>query len=130
LSKDDLNKLLSMKLVVSEDLSLSLFCNNKEFFKTLFQEDGLSYFLKKSPKDYESNISINLKPNSTFIDDYLYLYAKDNVKESEINYVDIVQVAADAIVLKYNTKTNEFEMNLFYGDCCGNSSYIFKKNSP
>lgn len=126
LSKDDLKKLQSMKIVVSEDLSLSLFCNNKEYFKTPFQEDGLSYFLKKSPKDYESNMSINLKPNSTFIDDYLYLYAKDNVKESEINYVDIVQVAADAIVLKYNTKTNEFEMSLFYGDCCGNSSYTFK----
>jgi hypothetical protein len=130
LSKDDLKKLQSMKIVVSEDLSLSLVCNNKEYFKTLFQEDGLSYFLKKSPKDYESNMSINLKSNSTFIDDYLYLYAKDNVKESEINYVDIVQVAADAIVLKYNTKTNEFEMNLFYGDCCDYSSYTFKKTSP
>ncbi|MEX0635929.1 MAG: hypothetical protein WD135_04105 [Ferruginibacter sp.] len=130
LSKEDLKKLQSMKIVVSEDLSLSLLCNNKEYFKTPFQEDGLSFFLKKSPKDYESNMSINLKPNSTFIDDYLYLYAKDNVKESEINYVDIVQVAADAIVLKYNTKTNEFEMSLFYGDCCDNSSYTFKKTSP
>lgn len=126
LSKDDLKKLQSMKIVVSEDLSLSLLCNNKEYFKTPFQEEGLSYFLKKSPKDYESNMSIHLKPNSTFIDDYLYLYAKDNVKESEINYVNIVQVAADAIVLKYNTKADEFEMSLFYGDCCDNSSYTFK----
>ena len=71
-------------------------------------------------------MSINLKPNSTFIDDDLYLYAKDNVKESEINYLDIVQVAADAIVIKYDTKTNKFEMRLFYGACCDNSSYIFK----
>lgn len=126
LSKNDLEKLQSMKIVISEDLSLSLSCNNKEYFKTPFQEDGLSYFLKKSPKDYESYMSKNLKSNSTFIDDYLYLYAKDNVKESEINYIDIVQVVVDAIVLKYNTKTNEFEMILFYGDCCNNLLYTFE----
>ncbi len=126
LSKDDLKKLQSMKIVISEDLSLSLFCNNKEYFKTPYQEDGLSFFLKKSPKDYESHMSINLKSNSTFIDDDLYLYTKDNVKEPEINYVDIVQIAADVVVIKYNTKTNEFEMDLFCGDCCNNSSYTFK----
>ncbi len=130
LSNDDLNKLKSMKIVVSKDLSLSLSCNNKEYFKTPFQEDGLSYFLKKSPKDYESNMSINLNSKSTFIDEYLYLYAQDKVKESEINYVDIAQVSADAVVVKYNTKTNEFEINLFYGDCCDNSTYIFKKSTP
>jgi hypothetical protein len=130
LSNEDLNKLKSMKIVVSKDLSLSLSCNNKEYFKTPFQEDGLSYFLKKSPKDYESNMSINLNSKSTFIDEYLYLYTKDKVKESEINYVDIVQVAADAVVIKYNTKTSEFEINLFYGDCCDSSTYIFKKSTP
>jgi hypothetical protein len=126
LSKDDLKKLQSMKIVVSEDLSLSLFCNDKEYFKTPFNEDGLSYFLEKSPKDYEFGMPKNLESNSTFIDEYLYLYVEDNVKESEINNVDIAQVGADAVVLKYNTKTTEFEMNLFYGDCCENSGYTFK----
>lgn len=125
LSNDDLNKLKSMKIIVSKDLSISLSCNNKEYFKTPFQEEGLSYFLKKAPKDYESNMSINLNSKSTFIDEYLYLYARDKVKESEINYVDIVQISADAVVIKYNTKTNKFEINLFYGDCCDNSTYIF-----
>jgi hypothetical protein len=129
LSKNDLIKLQSMKIVVSEDLTVSLFCNNKEFFKTTFQEDGMSYFLKKSPKDYEFNIPTDLKSNSTFIDEYLYLNAKDNVKRSEIAFVDIAQVDADAMVLKYNTKTNEFELNLFCGVCSGNSSYIFKKTN-
>jgi len=130
LSYDDLKKLQLMKIVVSKDLSLSLSCNNKEYFKTPFQEDGLSYFFKKLPKDYESNVSINLKSNSTFIDEYLYLYARDNIKESEINYIDIVQVAPDVVIIKYNTKDKEFEMNLFYGDCCNNSTYIFKKTNP
>ena len=86
----------------------------------------MSYFLEKSPKDYEFGMPINLESNSSFIDEYLYLYVEDNVKESEINNVDIAQVGADAVVLKYNTKSSEFEMILFYGDCCENSGYTFK----
>ena len=126
LTKDDLKKLQTMKIVVSEDLSVSLYYNNKEYFKAPFKEDGFSYSLKKSPKEYSSNMSENLKANSTFIDDYLYLYAKDNFKETELENIDIVGVLADAVVIKYNTKTNEFEMSLFYSACCDNSTYIFK----
>lgn len=126
LSKEDLKKLQSMKIVVSEDLSVSLYCNKKEYFRAPFQEDGLSYFIKKSPKDYSSQMPENLKPNSTYIENSLYLYVKDHVNESEINSVDIAQVAADAVVIKYNTKTKDFEMVLFYGDCCDQSTYVFK----
>lgn len=126
LSKADLNKLKTMKIVVSEDLSLSLFCNDKEFFRTPFQEDGMSYFLKKSPKNYETSKFKNLNSTSTFIDDYLYLYAKDEVLESDISFVDILQLGADAVVLKYNFKADELELILFYGDCCDSSTYTFK----
>ncbi len=126
LTKDDLKKLQTMKIVVSDDLSVSLYYNNKEYFKAPFKEDGFSYSLKKSPKEYSSHMSENLKANSTFIDDYLYFYAKDNFKETELENLDIVGVLADAVVIKYNTKTNEFEMSLFYSACCDNSIYIFK----
>lgn len=126
LTKDDLKKLQTMKIVISDDLSVSLYYNNKEYFKAPFKEDGFSYSLKKSPKEYSSHMSENLKANSTFIDDYLYFYAKDNFKETEIENLDIVGVLADAVVVKYNTKTNEFEMSLFYSACCDNSIYIFK----
>jgi hypothetical protein len=126
LTKDDLKKLQTMKIVVSDDLSVSLYCNNKEYFKAPFKEEGFSYSLKKSPKEYSSHMSENLKANSTFIDDYLYFYVKDNFKESELENLDIVGVLADAVVIKYNTKTNEFEMSLFYSACCDNSIYLFK----
>jgi hypothetical protein len=126
LTKDDLKKLQTMKIVVSDDLSVSLYCNNKEYFKAPFKEEGFSYSLKKSPKEYSSHMSENLKANSTFIDDYLYFYAKDNFKESELENLDIVGVLADAVVIKYNTKKNEFEMSLFYSACCDNSIYLFK----
>lgn len=126
LTKDDLKKLQTMKIVVSEDLTVSLFCNNKEYFKAPFKEDGFSYFLKKSPKKYSSNMAESLKANSTFIDDHLYLYADDSFKESDLADIDIAGAMANAALIKYNTKTMEFEMSLFFADCCDNSTYIFK----
>lgn len=113
-----------MKIVVAEDLSVTLFCNNTAYFKAPFQEDGMTYLLKNSPKDL--NIEEALKKSTVLIGDYLYLYAKDNLSEKETNTLDIAGVGADVVVIKYNTKTKQFEMNLFYGDCCDSSTYVFK----
>lgn len=126
LTKDDLKKLETMKIVVSDDLTVTLKCKGKEYFRAPFKEDGFTYSLKKSPKEYSSNMSEKLKANSTFIDDYLYLYAKDHFAETELEYIDIANVMADAALIKYNTKTNEFEMSLFFANCCGSSIYTFK----
>ena len=125
LSKDDLNKLKTMRMVVSDDLSVTLFCGNKEFFKAPFQEEGFSYFIKNSPQKYSSYMSENLKPNSTYLDEYLYFFAKDHLKESEVEFLNIGGILADGVVVKYNTKSKEFELVLFYGDCCDQATYTF-----
>lgn len=125
ISKDELVSLQTMKIVVAGDLSVTLFCENKAYFKAAFQEDGMTYLLKNTPKDY-IKMEESLKKTTVFIDAYLYLYAKDNLIETEISPLNIAGVNADVVVIKYNTKTKQFEMDLFYGDCCDSSSYIFK----
>lgn len=126
LSKNDRLKLQTMKIVVGEDLSVALHCNNIAYFNAPFQEEGMTYILRNSPKEYSSYMSESLKKTTTFLEDYLYLYAKDQINESEIRNVDIAEIGADALVIKYNTKTKEFEVVLFYGDCCDNVIYTFK----
>lgn len=125
LSKEDLSKLQSMKIVVSEDLTVSLVCNSKEYFKTTFDEKKMGYFLKKPAKDYYSVVPESLKTNTTFIKDHLYFFASDT--DQNIPYLDIAQVAADAAVLAYNQSKKEWELKLFHGDCCDQSNYIFKR---
>ena len=125
LSKDDLAKLNSMSIIISNDLTLSLSCNGMTFFNTPFKEDGMSYFLYKAPSEYSSYMSEKLTENNTIIDEYLYLYAKDNCEESELTFINIAEISADAVVIKYDFKIKQFEMVLFYGDCCDNSTYIF-----
>ena len=125
LSEDDLAKLNSMSIIISNDLTLSLSCNGMTFFNTPFKEDGMSYFLNKAPSEYSTYMSENLTENNTIIDEYLYLYAKDNCEESELTFINIAEISADAVVIKYDFKIKQFEMVLFYGDCCDNSTYIF-----
>ena len=126
LSEDDLAKLNSMSIIISNDLTLSLSCNGTTFFNTPFKEDGMSYFLNKAPSEYSSYMSENLTENNTIIDEYLYLYAKDKIAEADLEFLQFVGILADAAVLKYNTKTKEFELTIFYGECCDNATFIFK----
>ena len=126
LSDDVLSKLKSMSIIISNDLTLSLSCNGMTFFSTPFKEDGMSYFLNKAPSEYSSYMSETLTENNTIIDEYLYLYAKDNCEESELSFINIAEISVDAVVIKYDFKIKQFEMVLFYGDCCDKSAYIFE----
>ena len=126
ISKKDLEKLKSMKIVVAENLSVSFLCDGKSYFETPFKEDGMNYLLEKAPKDFNSDVPKNLESSTTFLDNYLFFYAKDKVAEGDIKFSEFVGVMADAVMLKYNTTTNEFELVLFYGDCCDSSTYLFK----
>lgn len=123
LSKDELASLQTMKIVVADDLSVTLFCNNKAYFKAPFQEDGMTYLLKNSPKDL--NMEEDLTKTTVFIGEYLYLYAKDNLSENEINSLNIAYVGGDVVVIKYNINSEYFEMTLFNGGYYDTSTYVF-----
>ena len=126
LSPEVLAKLKSMKIVVATDLSVKLVCNGKDYFNSSFSDKGMNYLLKKSPKEYESQLPATLNASSTFIDDYLYIYAKDSFNETEVADIDLLQVSANVVALTYHVKTKEFGLQMFFGDCCDNSTYIFK----
>ena len=124
--REDIKMLSSMKIQASNDLSVKLVCNGKTYYTMPLNPNGMSYFLRDSPKKYSSNLPAKLSESATIIGDYLYLYAKDNVSDNEFSSLNIAQVEADVISIAYNTKTKQFEMSLFFGDCCDNSTYFFK----
>ena len=71
--------------------------------------------MKKAPKDYiqEHYIPEKLKESSIFLNDYLFLYAEDFIRQDKISPIDIAQVGADVAVLMYSMKTKQFELCLF-----------------
>ena len=125
--KNEITNLNSMKISINEDLTINVSCGKKMYFSVPFSDDKMTYLLNKSPKDYSSGMPEQLNETSTFIDEYLYLYTKDKIAEEEYSEFDFVAVIADVAVLKYNLKTEEFELVLFYGDCCDTSTYFFSK---
>lgn len=129
ISETDLQKLKSFRVQVSNNLTVSVLCNGKTYLKAPFDEKGFTYLLKKSPIDYiqKQFIPEKLKASSIFLNDYLFLYAADFISPEKIEAIDIAQVSADVAVLRYNMKSKQFELSLFYGECCDESVYTFVK---
>jgi len=126
MSNSDIKKLNSMKINVSNDLTVSIICNGKTFFLTPFKEDAMEYHFKRTPKEY-SDVNPKLNKNTTFIGNDLYLFARDYIPNNQIEILDIVGVMADVATISYSTEAKEFTLNLFYGECCDFSSFKFKK---
>jgi hypothetical protein len=125
LSKEEINKLKTMTINISEDLTITVLCKGKEYFKVPYKEDGMGYFLNKPTVEYFSVIPSNLKPSTLFLEDNLYLFAQDNIQETELDPINIAQHFVNAVLIVYNTKSKHFEMTLFNADCCDSSVYTF-----
>lgn len=129
ISKSDLSKLNSMKIVVGSDLSVYLSCNGRRFFETNYTENGMSYSLKIKTDSFSNELPKELSEKSTIVNEYLYLYAKDELKPSDIGYMDINKIEGDLAILKYNMKEKQFELKLIksnYG--IGVTGYLFKRS--
>jgi hypothetical protein len=126
LSEDDLQKLKTAKIVVTEELEVYFSCDGETYFSSPFNATGMNYLLRGTPEDFIMGIPENLDPSTLFIDGYLFIYAKDQILESEISEIDIAGVYADAATIVYDEETATFSMDLFYGDCCDFSTYTFQ----
>ena len=123
LTKEDKQKLKSISIDVSEDLTLTLSCNGKDFLKLPFKEDSMGYFLKKEPSTYLYEFKEKIDPRTTFLDKYLYLCAQDLNKENEEEYhfLDIAETGGNVIIVKLNSEKNQFEVQI------GESTFKFNK---
>lgn len=125
ITEDVLKKLGSMKIVVGQDLSISLLCNGKNYIKSQFNDNGMEIELSKTPNNYVA-LPKNLTMSSTIIENYLYILAKDNIEETFLTSINITEISTDVLVIKYDIDQNVFEVNMFWGECCDNLSYTFR----
>ena len=123
LTEDDLASLRSAKIVVSDDLKVHFSCNDQSYYETPFQADGMTFQLSGAPSDASDGLSAT----TTIKDDFLYLYAKDQIDFVNFDYAAFVGVMTDAAVLRYNLKTKTFELAIFQSDCCDNAIFYFAK---
>ena len=123
LAEDDMASLRSAKIVVSDDLKVYFSYNDQSYYETPFQADGMTFQLVGTPTDASEGISAT----TTIKDDFLYLYAKDQIDFVNFAYAAYVGAMTDVAVLRYNLKTKTFELAISQSDCCDNAIFYFPK---
>jgi hypothetical protein len=123
LAADDIASLQSAKIVVGEDLKVHFSCNDQSYYETPFQPEGMTFQLVGAPSDASDGLSAT----TTFKEDYLYLFAKDQIDFVHFDYAAFIGVMTDAAVLRYNMKSKTFELAIFQSDCCDNAIFYFSK---
>jgi hypothetical protein len=123
LSGSDQKKLNSTKVVVKDDLSILIVCEDKTYFIIPFDDNGMSYSMRKAPKEYSMDEAIN--PSAIIKDSTLYLLAKDNISSREVSFTNYVGIDVDVIDLVYNMREKNFVFKVRYEECCDGAEFVF-----
>jgi hypothetical protein len=118
-----------LQISVQKDLSVDVMVNDTSIISIPFNPGGMRIELSQKPEAYIMGVPDSLGPYTTLINDVLYLATKDEVKENILAPIDLVIGIADAYTLAYNVLENQFELTLFYADCCDNAIYLFKNQN-
>jgi hypothetical protein len=121
-----LKKLKSMEIIVKPDLSISFNCNGNQIANIPFKEDGMVFEITGTIEEFSPLYKI--KPELTFEDGVLFLYAKDYTDEIALEPYDIAEVAPNTVIVSYDTKLKEFNVGLVRLEgTMASSYYSFKK---
>ncbi len=119
-------KLNTMEIIVNPDLSVEFNCNKNQIANIPFKADGMVFEITGTIEDFSPLYKI--KPELTFEDAQLFLYAKDYTDETALEPYDIAYVTPNTIVVSYNTKIKEFDVWLVRLEgMMASSYYSFKK---
>ena len=125
LDNEDQKRLNSYQITVTEDLTVKFSVGGKEYVSVPFSEE-MTMSLANPVDDYSSVITEGLSGSTTFINNNLYLFAKDGYAERALEGADELDVASDAVMLTYDEDSKSFELSIFYADCCDTGIYTFK----
>jgi len=127
ITPDLLRKLNTMKIIVNEDLSMTLTCNNSTLVNVPFKADGMVLNIKEAFND-ESQYGLDkIKPELTFSEGELFLYAQDALDENENLSYDIAEVGPNSMVISYSLKDRTLKVLLCVKEGGGAADYFFKK---
>ena len=124
LSGSSIRKLESTKIIVNDDLSISVLCEDKTYFSIPFDEKGMAYKFSKSPITYSLNEVV--KPESIIVDSVLYLMGRDKVSHKEVSFTDYVGIDVGIVLLTYDMRQKSFSFDAKYEECCDGASFIFQ----
>lgn len=125
LTRADNALLDGLSLEVDSNLTIRFISGSKVVFSSKFIETGVDYKIEKQDGVELNEDLANLSSASSFVDDYLIIYVRNGVDWSQIIKGNFDMITEDCIILKYNLFNAQFELTLFYTECCGNNTLYF-----
>ena len=129
LDKREYSILNGLQISVKNDLNIDVLLGDTVVLSVPFNKIGPFIHLSGNAEDYVLRVPDSLDSNSTIINDVLYIAIEDEVSNAKLSPIDLVIGISDAYKLTYNVLEDEFELTLFYADCCDNAIYVFKNQN-
>jgi hypothetical protein len=119
-NQQELKELNGTKVVVQPDLSITIECNGKIYYKIPFVESGMDCNYTST-----SDLLAGLSTSTVFKDNQLYLIARDGQSDEQLELSMLAGSIADALILKLDPQSGSFILSLFQSDCCDQATYTF-----
>lgn len=129
IGEDQLGKLKTMSIVVSEDLTVTLESNGKTLCKIPYDEN-LKEFKLKNPKEYLEYdvIPKGLSAEKSVFNGWHYLLVRDDYSKDLMNEMDAAAAfESEFICIKVSENLKEFQVEMRAGACCDQATYVFLK---
>jgi len=120
----DIKTLNGLKITVGPDLSVAVTVNGLKYLNSSFNENGVNYQLKKLPTEYYQ-LPEGFSSRTIFAEGYLYIFAGDNIADSDTAFAEFLGVMRDAAIIRYNIEQKKFELLIFVEECCDSATMSF-----
>jgi len=129
IGEEQLAKLKSMSIVVSEDLTVTLESNGKTLCKIPFHEKLKELKIDAANPHLEFDEVIpKITEDNNVVNGWYYLLMRDDLSEDKMKEIDIPEsFTPDFISIKLSENLKEFNVEIRADVCCDQATYIFKK---
>ena len=116
-----------LEIHVQKDLSIVVRANDTLILSIPFNPNGPLINLSGNTEGYVLRVPDSLNSSTAFVNEVLYLAVVDVIKGNMLSPIDVVIGNSDAYKLTYNVLERQFELTLFYSNCCDNAIYLFNQ---
>jgi hypothetical protein len=116
-----------LEIHVQKDLSIVVRANDTLILSIPFNPNGPLINLSGNTEGYVLRVPDSLNSSTAFVNEVLYLAVVDVIKGNMLSPIDVVIGISDAYKLTYNVLERQFELTLFYSNCCDNAIYLFNQ---
>lgn len=126
LNRNDIRLLDSMTIRVDPEFGVRLLASGKTVMAIPYREQGMQIELSHAASRDIDQLQ-QLKPDTTVLDEHLYLLAKSGVDYSSAIHGNFEGAVGGVVIVSYAITDDTFGVTFYPDECCGESSFTFAR---